>query len=408
MSPLQFVRVFLPFAFGYFISYFFRNVNAIIEQDLVRELGFSAAALGLLTSVYFISFAAFQLPLGLLLDRFGPRRTESALLLFAALGAFVFSRADSLAGLIVGRLLIGFGVSACLMAAFKAFVLWFPPERLPLMNGLQMVAGGLGALSATVPLQQALELTDWRGVFLLLAGMTVIASAFLWFVLPERKAERHSVSLREQLAGLKKVAASPVFWSIAPLTMFSQGAQMAIQGLWAKPWLRDVAGLDADAAARHLLWMMVAMMAGFFMLGAISERITRLWNIRPTTLGVLAMTVFVGLQATMASGWTARPLLLMVAFSFFATAGILPYAGLSQTFPAELSGRANTSLNLLVFVGAFSIQWGLGEIINLWPATATGYAPEGYRAALGSLAALQILGLLWYAVLRFRMRKTGL
>ncbi len=216
MSPQQFARVFLPFAFGYFISYFFRNVNAIIEQDLVRELGISAASLGLLTSVYFISFAAFQLPLGLLLDRFGPRRTESALLLFAALGAFVFSRADSLAGLIIGRLLIGFGVSACLMAAFKAFVLWFPPQRLPLMNGLQMVAGGLGALSATVPLQQALELTDWRGVFLLLSAMTVAASALLWLVHPERQADGHSGSLREQLAGLKKVAFSPVFWSIAP------------------------------------------------------------------------------------------------------------------------------------------------------------------------------------------------
>ena len=116
------VRVFLPFALGYFISYFFRNVNAIIEYNLVRDLGFSAAGLGLLTSVYFISFASFQLPLGFLLDRFGPRRTESVLLLFAALGAYVFSRADSLSGLILGRLLIGLGVSACLMASFKAFV----------------------------------------------------------------------------------------------------------------------------------------------------------------------------------------------------------------------------------------------------------------------------------------------
>ncbi|SVC78146.1 uncharacterized protein METZ01_LOCUS331000, partial [marine metagenome] len=123
MSLLLFARVFLPFALGYFISYFFRNVNAIIEADLVRDLGFSAAGLGLLTSVYFISFASFQLPLGLLLDRFGPRRTESTLLLFAALGALVFSQADSLGGLIFGRLLIGFGVSACLMASFKAYVL---------------------------------------------------------------------------------------------------------------------------------------------------------------------------------------------------------------------------------------------------------------------------------------------
>ena len=144
-----FARVYLPFALGYAISYFLRNANAIIEADLVRELGLGPAELGLLTSVYFFSFAAFQLPLGILLDRYGPRRIEAILLLFAAMGAWIFSQSDSLLGLIFGRLLIGLGVSACLMAAFKAYVIWFPSERLPMINGLQMVAGGLGAVSYT-------------------------------------------------------------------------------------------------------------------------------------------------------------------------------------------------------------------------------------------------------------------
>ena len=211
MTPQLFARVFLPFALGYFISYFFRNVNAIIEADLVRDLGFSAAGLGLLTSVYFISFASFQLPLGLLLDRFGPRRTESTLLLFAALGALVFSQADSLGGLIFGRLLIGLGVSACLMASFKAFVLWFPPERLPLINGLQMVAGGLGAISATVPLRITLEFTDWRGVFLILSGMTVAVAGLLWLLYPEKEGSTGSVPLKRQLEGLKMVLTSRPF-----------------------------------------------------------------------------------------------------------------------------------------------------------------------------------------------------
>ena len=400
MSLLLFARVFLPFALGYFISYFFRNVNAIIEADLVRDLGFSAAGLGLLTSVYFISFASFQLPLGLLLDRFGPRRTESTLLLFAALGALVFSQADSLGGLILGRLLIGFGVSACLMASFKAYVLWFPPERLPLINGLQMVAGGLGAISATVPLQITLEFTDWRGVFLILSGLTVAAAGLLWLLYPEKEGTTGPVPLKDQLAGLKTVLTSRPFLAIAPLVMFSQSAQMAIQGLWAKPWLRDVAGLDESACARQLMWMMAAMMAGFFFLGLLSERLSRTRNISPVVVGVVAMGVFIVLQLLMALGWTAQPMLLMTSFSFFATAGILPYAGLSQTFPKELSGRVSTSLNLTVFLGAFLVQWGLGEIINLWPSGETGYHPESYVAAFGSLAALQSLGLLWFFVLR--------
>ena len=407
MAPLLFLRVFLPFALGYFISYFFRNVNAIIEADLVGDLGFSAASLGLLTSVYFISFASFQLPLGLLLDRFGPRRTESVLLIFAALGALIFSMAESLSGLILGRLLIGFGVSACLMASFKAYVLWFPPDRLPLMNGLQMVAGGLGAMSATVPLRTALEFTDWRGVFLILSGLTLFSALVLWLVYPEKEGSAGPVPMKKQLEGLKTVLTSRPFLAIAPLVMFSQSAQMAIQGLWAKPWLRDVAGLDEAECANHLMWMMAAMMAGFFLLGLLSERLYQARKISPVTVGVSAMAVFIVLQLLMALGWTAQPMLLMTAFSFFATAGILPYAGLSQIFPKDLSGRVSTSLNLTVFLGAFAVQWGLGEIISLWPTQGKGYAPESYGAAFGSLAVLQLFGLLWFIVLNSMKHKAN-
>ena len=407
MAPLLFLRVFLPFALGYFISYFFRNVNAIIEADLVGDLGFSAASLGLLTSVYFISFASFQLPLGLLLDRFGPRRTESVLLIFAALGALIFSMAESLSGLILGRLLIGFGVSACLMASFKAYVLWFPPDRLPLMNGLQMVAGGLGAMSATVPLRTALEFTDWRGIFLILSGLTLFSALVLWLVYPEKEGSSGPVPMKKQLEGLKTVLTSRPFLAIAPLVMFSQSAQMAIQGLWAKPWLRDVAGLDEAECANHLMWMMAAMMAGFFLLGLLSERLYQARKISPVTVGVSAMSVFIVLQLLMALGWTAQPMLLMTAFSFFATAGILPYAGLSQIFPKDLSGRVSTSLNLTVFLGAFAVQWGLGEIISLWPSEGKGYAPESYGAAFGSLAVLQLFGLLWFIVLNAMKHKAN-
>ena len=407
MSPLLFLRVFLPFALGYFISYFFRNVNAIIEADLVGDLGFSAASLGLLTSVYFISFASFQLPLGLLLDRFGPRRTESVLLIFAALGALIFSMAESLSGLILGRLLIGFGVSACLMASFKAYVLWFPPDRLPLMNGLQMVAGGLGAMSATVPLRTALEFTDWRGVFLILSGLTLFSALVLWLVYPEKEGSVGPVPMKKQLEGLKTVLTSRSFLAIAPLVMFSQSAQMAIQGLWAKPWLRDVAGLDEAECANHLMWMMAAMMAGFFLLGLLSERLYHTRKISPVTVGVSAMAVFIVLQLLMALGWTAQPMLLMTAFSFFATAGILPYAGLSQIFPKALSGRVSTSLNLTVFLGAFAVQWGLGEIISLWPSEGKGYAAESYGASFGILAALQLFGLLWFIVLNAMKNKAN-
>ena len=229
---MLFARVYFPFALGYAISYFFRNTNAIIESDLVDELGLGPADLGLLTGAYFLSFAIFQLPLGILLDRYGPRRTEAVLLLFAALGAWIFSKADSLSGLILGRLLIGLGVSACLMAAFKAYVIWFPSGRLPMINGLQMVAGGLGALVATIPLQNVLSITDWRGVFTGLAIITVFASLCLWFILPEHQssADKHT-AIKTQLKEMGQIFRSPVFWSIVPLTALSNGSFLAIHGL---------------------------------------------------------------------------------------------------------------------------------------------------------------------------------
>ena len=153
--------------------------------------------------------------------------------------------------------------------------------------------------------------------------------------------------------------------------------------------------------------MMAAMMAGFFLLGLLSERLYHVRKVSPVTVGVSAMSVFIVLQLLMALGWTAQPMLLMTAFSFFATAGILPYAGLSQIFPKDLSGRVSTSLNLTVFLGAFAVQWGLGEIINLWHSEGKGYAPESYGAAFGSLAVLQLFGLLWFIALNAMKHKAN-
>jgi len=394
---MLFARLYFPLALGYAISYFYRNANAIIEGNLVRELGLGPADLGLVTSVYFISFAAFQLPLGVLLDRYGPRRTESILLLFAALGAVLFARAESLSGLIVGRLLIGLGVSACLMAAFKAYVLWFSSDRLAMINGLQMVAGGLGALGATIPLQNALSYTDWRGVFMGLAVITVIASICLWVFLPEKeRTDEKLPSLKLQLKEMGQVFRSRIFWGIAPLAAISQGANMAIHGLWMKPWLRDVAGLSADNAAQLLFAMTLAFIGGFLTLGLIAEKLTQIYDIGLISISVFGMTLFLFVQGTMIYGGLGSPLILVILLGFFGTASILVYAGYAQIFPKNLSGRVSTMLNLLVFMGAFILQWGFGAIIEQWPATVSGYDPASYQAAIGVLVLLQAAGLIWY------------
>ncbi len=397
---MTFVRIFLPFAFGYFLSYLYRVVNAVIAPDLVRDLGLDAAGLGLLTSAYFLTFAAFQLPLGILLDRFGPRRTEAGLLLFAAAGGLVFSQAETTFGLIAGRALIGFGVSACLMAAFKAFVMWFPSERLPLVNGIQMAAGGLGALTGTVPVEAALGFVDWRTMFVAVAGVTVAASVLIYTVVPERPADRPRTSFGDQLRGVGAVFSSPVFWRIAPPAIATQAAFLSIQSLWAGPWLKDVGGLDRAGVAEHLLLIAVAMIAGFLGIGAAAERLSRR-GVGTATVAAWACTAFIVVQAAIVFRWTDAVLPLWMAFGFLGTTAIVFYAALSQSFPAHLAGRANTGLNVLVFSAAFGAQWGIGAVIDLWPAAADGgYAADAYATAFGVLLVPQVLALIWFAVFR--------
>ena len=392
---LLLLRLFLPFGLGYFVSYVFRTVNAVIAPDLVAELNLSPADLGLLTSAYFLTFAAFQLPLGVLLDRFGSRRVEGVLLLFAAAGALVFALAESLSGLLIGRALIGLGVSACLMAAFKAFSAWLPAERLPFANGMQMISGGLGALTATTPVQAALRFTDWRGVFLALAALGLIAAITVFLVVPRQPPAQRPESLGEQLQGLRKVLGSRTFWRITPWAFAAQSAYLSIQGLWSGPWLRDVGGYDRAAVADMLWWIAVAMIAGYFAFGSLAGRLARK-GVAPATVAASGMGIFILVQLLIVLT-PEQVVVLWPCFGFFGTACILPYAVLAQAFPKHLTGRCNTSLNLLVFVGAFVAQWLIGAVIGLWPVAADGsYHPAGYRAAFLLLIGCQVLAAGWY------------
>jgi sugar phosphate permease len=396
------LRVFVPFALGYFLSYLYRVVNAVIAPDLIRDVGLDPGSLGLLTSAYFLTFAAFQLPLGVLLDRAGPRRTEAALLVFAALGAVVFGLAGTTGGLILGRALIGFGVSACLMAAFKAFVLWFPRERLPFVNGCQMAAGGLGAIAGTTPIEAILGIVDWRGVFFMLAALTLVVALIILLVVPEHRHGQTRESFRAQMQGIATVFTSSLFWRIAPLTVAAQASFLAIQSLWTGPWLRDVAGLSRSEVADHLLLIATAMVAGFLCIGWAAQKASR-FGLPPVAFAVCSITVFIAVQATLIilGPGPAPVTALWVAFGFFGTSGIVPYAALSQQFPPYLAGRVNSGMNLMVFVAAFVAQWGIGAVIGAWPSgDGEGYAPDGYRAAFAVMLTLQLLALAWFVLFR--------
>jgi MFS family permease len=387
-------RVFAPFAVGYFLSYLLRNANAVISPELTADLGLAAADLGLLTAAYLLAFGAFQLPLGILLDRYGPRRVEASLLVICAAGCALFATGTAMPQLTLGRALIGLGVSACLMASFKAFSLWFPVERQASLNAAIMAAGGLGALAASTPLGALLPMLGWRGIFLALAVFS-LASAALIFATPEKTASSAPETLRRQLAGLATIFKSRAFWRFAPQTTFIVGGFMAIQGLWAMPWLLTVDGLAREAATFHLLLMAAAQLGGFLAIAFFVQRLARI-GMPPVRLLAVGMggglLVMLGILLDLAPTWLLWPALGLV-FSV----GNLAYALLTSHFPVTLAGRANTALNLGAFTGAFVIQWLFGVAVDAGQMAGFDTA-SAYRASLAGLLLLQALGWGWFVL----------
>lgn len=389
------LRVFLPFAVGYYLSYFLRNANAVIAPVLSNELALSPADLGLLTSTYLLVFGAFQIPLGILLDRYGPRKVEAGLLLIAAAGAVLFALGRDLTELALARGLIGLGVSACLMASFKGFLQWFPLEKQASLTGAIMAAGGLGALTASVPLELALPILGWRGAFIVLALAALVAAAFIFFSLPAQNASTHAGGLKEQLSSVVEIFRDRRFWRFAPQMALFPGAFMALQGLWAVPWLMNVSGTSRAVAAGHLLAMGLAMLACNLGVATLATRLARA-GIQPIMLLSGGSALALACEAAIILG-LGPTLPLWAGFALFVSTGTLAYALLAAMFPPALSGRVTTTLNLLAFVGAFGLQWGIGLMVDLLLGLGLATA-SAYRAAFGMVFLMQAAAYAWFVL----------
>lgn len=404
-----FLAVFLPFAGGYYLSYLYRVVGAVIADRLQRDIGLSAADLGVLTSAYFIAFAVFQLPLGLLLDRYGPRRVHGSLLMIAAAGACIFAIGTNLWQLWAGRALIGLGVAGGLMAALKAITQWFPQRRWPVINGLFLSMGGLGAMSATAPVEFLLGLTSWRGVFAGLAVLTFAVAVTVLRVVPERSESAARPSLRGQMAGMRAIFADRFFWRLAPVAFLCMSTSLSIQGLWAGPWLRDVAGLSSAAIADTLFVMTAAMTFGFVFWGTLADWLDRRGVALTLTFGV-GIVLFLAVLASIVFQFTTT-IWPWLAFGLIGNVAALAYTLLSRHVPLVYAGRMNTALNLLVFLGAFFIQAGMGAILDFWPPEpGGGYPPAAYRVCFGIFAAICLMAFGWYLfqARRARLGETAL
>jgi MFS family permease len=401
------LTVLAPFAFGYLLTYLFRAVNAVVGPNLVADIGLSATQLGLLTSAYLLAFALFQLPLGVLLDRYGPRRVQCSLFCCAAAGSLLFAVGEDAVVLTLARGLIGLGFAGGLMSGFKAVVLWVAPPRRALANACIMSFGALGILVATVPVELAVLAVGWRAVFVALALITLAVAGLIFLAVPEQATTASAGGLARQIMAFVPIYRDPVFWRLVPLLALTGGTHIAIQTLWAGPWLRDVAGLDRLAVANHLMAIAIAFLIGILASGAVADWLGRRGVDLLTVMLAFLSVLFVS-ELLIVLQLTSITLPMWFLFGMFGQVAVLAYPWLSSHYGAALSGRANTAVNLLLFLTAFAVQYAIGAIIDLFPPTAEGgYSPAGYSWAFGIFLALQLAALLWYLAGRALLAKAG-
>jgi MFS family permease len=370
-----------------------------MAAPLATELGLRAGDLGLLTSVYFLTFAAAQIPIGILLDRYGPRRVQSALMVVAALGSALFATSENFSMLILGRALIGLGVASALTAGMQALVLWFPRERVPLLNGLMVMLGALGAVTATWPAELLLAWIGWRELFGLLAALTAVCAVLVHLVVPEAApAKSKAVSV-----GLTKVFGDPRFWRLAPLSASCIGTAWALQGLWAAQWFTDVDGFDRAGVVRHLFMMAIALSVGAIGLGIAADRL-RHRGVGPEVLLGLVATVFIAIQLALILRLPLPSYVLWSGVAATGAATVLSYAILAEYFPKELTGRANGALNLFHIAVAFAVQYATGLVVQQWTPDAGHYPEIAYHTAFALNVAFQVTAWVWFVMPRASLR----
>ncbi len=394
LTPRRAVVLFLAFAFAYFLSTLIRAVTATLAPTLVQEFGLSAGDLGLLAGGYFFGFALTQLPLGTWLDRLGPKRVVLAFLSVAVLACVAFARASGFVELFVARVLCGVGVSACLMAPLTSYRRWYAPGAQMRASSWMLMTGALGMVASTLPVQWLLPITGWRGLFLILGALLALSMALIAWQVPGQPAPGTAATTATTATivpavgpGYGAVWRDPYFRSLAPFGFVGYGGMVAMQTLWAAPWLVNVAGFTPVAASTAMFWLNVAMMLAFLVWGWVNPWLARkgwraeqlmAWGL-PLHIALLLLMAVSGSRVAGFSGlaWTL--------FCVTGTVGTLAQPAIGMAFPPALAGRALSAFNLLIFSGVFAVQWGVGLLID--GLRALGWAsPGAYQGAMAVYA----------------------
>ncbi len=373
------------------MSYGLRAINATIAPELVAELGLSNAALGSLTSAYFVGFSLMQIPVGIWLDRYGPRRVDATLIAVASLACCLIGLSSHFVALWLARALLGVGFAAALMASFAMFRLWFAPRQQSRLAAWVMMFGTLGVMIATIPARAAMPVLGWRGLFFTCAIALAAVSIAMWFGLPKARepAGVDGQSFLRSLAGYREVFRRSYFWRMVMMASAVQGGFISLHTLWIGPWFTRVLDLSAERAADGLFAFNLSLLVAYLVSGWLAPR---LGTSERTTVRIAAIAVL--LTVMIQFGIAAAPQHAGVAgwllFAAMSTVFTPLQARVALSFPQAFAGRALTAFNLVVFTSVIGVQTMVGVVVD--GLIAAGYAPaQAFRIGLAALAGAQTL-----------------
>lgn len=386
-----FLRLFLPFGLAYFLSVLLGSANAIMSPVLIGEFHLSSSELGFMTSVYLIAFGLAQFPLGVFLDRCGARRTLAPFLLIGAAGCVVFGASQNMVHLVLSRMLLGVGLSGCLMSAFKAYADWLPSDELPLAYSIESLTGGLGGMAASRPLAALFKMADWRVCFMAFAALTALVSLLVWLVPPEKKELKktgRAVPFTELLRGMLGFLKDRRFWLVAPCVTAAQSVMFAYLYLWVSPWLRDAAMMNDAETGAYMLYACGGAAAGYFLNGVAASWSARVkwlsWENIYLGSGLL-MTLMLFVIAAINGRGAA---FLWGPVFFLSTMVMISFPLMRRLYNAEEVGRVLSLLNFLIFAVSFAFQWFIGVTLDMFPTVGGHFSPAGYRLSLLIIAVI--------------------
>ena len=396
ISGLIALRIFLAFASGYFLSYALRSVNAALAPVLAADLNLSAGELGWLSSAYFLAFAAMQIPVGIWLDRYGARRTESALLLVAATGAALVGLGDTLWMNSLGRILIGAGVAPCLMASYYYFRRCFAAAQQPRLVMSMLLVGATGALVATQPALSMANWLGWRQIYIFACGLLCLSALAVYFFTTDADRQETAPVSQKDATSIWALATHPVMLRIVPVCVFTIGGFVAMQTLWAGPWLTKTLSLSPEQASIVLLYLNASLMLSYFLMGIASPWLLRI-GLSLSTQSLIALIWIPIVFVTMILWQSPASWICWLLFAPVIPAMFLLQTQAALAFPGHVAGRVLTTSNLMIFVGTFAVQWAIGlavDTFNKFGMTDT----AALRSAFSCLVVLQLLSLVWFVM----------